>query len=235
MALGTAGLVVLAQVDTSSGYGLLFPGYVLFGVSLGCVYAPMSTAAMTAMPQAKAGIAAGVLAMNRVLAGAITLAAAGAVFQAVLDDDLHAGQVEPEAFTSALSSATWLLVGLCAIGTVLTWAFVRSSDDDAVAPEHQARHHFHLPWVRAGPPGADGRVTSPGDDRYSDANHGSVSLRRRDVQRRRGARGPGRLPLHGLPAPDGQPVLGDRGSAPRCVQRRGQHARLVRDHGRGPR
>jgi MFS family permease len=147
MALGTAGLVVLAQVDTSTGYGLLLPGYLLFGIALGCVYAPMSTAAMTAMPRAKAGIAAGVLAMNRVLAGAITLAAAGAVFQAELDDDLHAGQVEPEAFASALSAATWLLVALCAIGTALTWAFVRASDDTAIAPEHQARHHFHLPWV----------------------------------------------------------------------------------------
>jgi MFS family permease len=147
MALGTAGLVVLAQVDSSSGYGLLFPGYLLFGISLGCVYAPMSTAAMTAMPQAKAGIAAGVLAMNRVLAGAITLAAAGAVFQAVLDDDLHAGRVESAAFASALSDSMWLLVGLCAVGTVLTWAFVRATDDGAVAPEHQAHHHFHLPWV----------------------------------------------------------------------------------------
>jgi EmrB/QacA subfamily drug resistance transporter len=147
MALGTAGLVVLAQVDGSSGYGLLFPGYLLFGIALGCVYAPMSAAAMTAMPPAKAGIAAGVLAMNRVLAGAITLAAAGAVFQVVLDDDLHAGQVEPGAFASALSGSTWLLVGLCAVGTVLTWAFVRESDEDAVAPEHQAQRHFHLPWV----------------------------------------------------------------------------------------
>jgi EmrB/QacA subfamily drug resistance transporter len=35
MALGTAGLVVLAQVDASSGYGLLFPGYLLFGIALG--------------------------------------------------------------------------------------------------------------------------------------------------------------------------------------------------------
>jgi EmrB/QacA subfamily drug resistance transporter len=147
MALGTAGLVVLAQVDTSSGYGLLLPGYLLFGIALGCVYAPMSTAAMSAMPPAKAGIAAGVLAMNRTMAGAITLAAAGAVFQAVLDDDLHAGEVEPGAFTSALSAATWVLVGLCAVGAVLTWAFVRASDDTTVAPEHQARHHFHLPWV----------------------------------------------------------------------------------------
>jgi EmrB/QacA subfamily drug resistance transporter len=149
MALGTAGLVVLAQVDAASGYGLLFPGYLLFGIALGCVYAPMSTAAMTAMPQEKAGIAAGVLAMNRILAGAITLAAVGAVFQAVLDDDLHAGQVEPEAFASALSGATWLLVGLCAVGTVLTWAFVRAGEAVAVAPEHEAHRHFHMPWVAA--------------------------------------------------------------------------------------
>jgi MFS family permease len=147
MALGTAGLIVLTQVDASTGYGLLFPGYLLFGIALGCVYAPMSAAAMTAMPGAKAGIAAGVLAMNRVLAGAITLASAGAVFQAVLDDDLHAGRADPKAFASALSSATWLLVSLCAIGTVLTWTFVRASEETVVAAEHQARHHFHLPWV----------------------------------------------------------------------------------------
>jgi len=153
MALGTVGLVVLAQVDTSSGYGLMFAGYLLFGISLGCVYAPMSTAAMAAMPQAKAGIAAGVLAMNRVLAGAITLAATGAVFQAVLDDDLHAGQVEPSAFASALSASMWVLAGVCAVGAVLTWAFVRASDDTTVAPEHQAHRHFHLPWVdRLGAP-----------------------------------------------------------------------------------
>ena len=153
MALGTAGLVVLAQVDASSGYGLLFPGYLLFGVALGFVYAPMSTAAMTAMPRAKAGIAAGVLAMNRTMAGAITLAASGAVFQGVLDDDLHAGEADPAAFASALSGAMWVLVGLSALGTVLTWAFVRASDETAVAPEHQAHHHFHLPWV--------GRLSEP--------------------------------------------------------------------------
>jgi EmrB/QacA subfamily drug resistance transporter len=147
MALGTAGLVVLAQVDSSSSYGLLFAGYLLFGISLGCVYAPMSTAAMTAMPRAKAGIAAGVLAMNRVLAGALTLAAAGAVFQAVLDDNLYASEPKQAAAASALSGSMWLLVGLCAVGTVLTWAFVRASEETEVAPEHQVHRHLHLPWV----------------------------------------------------------------------------------------
>ena len=83
----------------------------------------------------------------------------GAVFQAVLDDDLHAGQVEPAAFASAMSASMWLLVGLCAVGTVLTWAFVRASDDTAVPPEHQAHRHFHLPWV--GPLGAPSRTSLP--------------------------------------------------------------------------
>ena len=147
MAIGTAGLIVLTQVDSSSGYGLLFPGYLLFGISLGFVYGPMSTAAMTAMPEEKAGIAAGVLAMNRVLAGAIALAAVGAIFRATLDDDLHAGEADPAAFAAALSHSTWAIVGLCAVGTVLTWVFVRSSAQTAVAPEHEHRHHFHLPLV----------------------------------------------------------------------------------------
>jgi hypothetical protein len=40
-----------------------------------------------------------------------------------------------------------VLAGLCAVGTVLTWAFVRADKDTAVAPEHQAHRHFHLPWV----------------------------------------------------------------------------------------
>jgi len=55
----------------------------------------------------------------------------------------------------------WVLAGLCAIGTVLTWAFVRASDVAAVAPEHQAQRHFHLPWIgrlseRSRTPATDG-------------------------------------------------------------------------------
>jgi MFS family permease len=146
MLCGTLGLLVLTRIEGDSPYGLLLAGYLLFGIALGCVYAPMSTAAMAAMPQAKAGIAAGVLAMNRTLAGAVTLAATGAVFQVVLDDDRHASEVEPAAFASAQSASMWVLVGVCAVGTVLTWAFVRSSDS-ALVREHRAHHHYHLPWL----------------------------------------------------------------------------------------
>jgi len=88
MACGTAGVIVLTQVGVDSGYGLPLVGYALFGIAIGIVYAAMSTAAMEALPPAKAGIAAGVLAMVRVMAGALVLAAMGAAFQHLEQDQL---------------------------------------------------------------------------------------------------------------------------------------------------
>ncbi len=141
MVLGTAGLVVLTQIDATTPYVVLLAGYLLFGVALGFVYAPMSTAAMAAMPAEKVGIAAGVLAMNRLVAGAVALAACGAVFHALLDG---------HGFSDAVAVSTWVIVALCAVGAVLTWAFVRDPQkpgpDPAVAgepPPEQSHHHLH--------------------------------------------------------------------------------------------
>ncbi|HEY5816272.1 MAG TPA: MFS transporter [Solirubrobacterales bacterium] len=135
MALGTLGLLALTQIDAGSSYALLLAGYLPFGIALGFVYAPMSTAAMAAMPAEKVGIASGVLAMDRVMAGTIGLAATGAVFHALLGED--------GSFAAALARSTWVLVALCAVGTVLTWAFVR--DSGRQVPEPHAHHrHFHL-------------------------------------------------------------------------------------------
>jgi EmrB/QacA subfamily drug resistance transporter len=131
MICGVAGLFVLTQVDASSPYGVLLAGYLLFGIALGLVYAPMSTAAMAAMPGEKVGIAAGVLAMDRVLAGAVALAAAGAVFHALLGD---------HTFAEAIAGSTWVVVVLCAVGAGLTWAYVR----DPAEPTPTPHHRFHL-------------------------------------------------------------------------------------------
>ena len=59
MLCGLGGVLVLTQVEVGSPYALLLAGYLLFGIALGLVYAPMSTAAMAAMPAEKAGIASG--------------------------------------------------------------------------------------------------------------------------------------------------------------------------------
>jgi fucose permease len=142
MACGTLGLLVLTRLTEGSGYGLLLVGYLLFGIALGLVYAPMSTAAMAAMPAEKVGIASGVLAMDRVMAGTIALAATGAVFHALEDGG--------SSFVAAVAGSSWVLVGLCALGTALTWAFVRdpesSGPDPTVAGKphpRQLQHHLH--------------------------------------------------------------------------------------------
>jgi len=132
MTCGTVGLLVLTRIDADSPYGLLLAGYLLFGIALGLVYAPMSTAAMAAMPGEKVGIASGVLAMDRVLAGAVALAATGAVFHALLGDG--------HSFAAAVADSTWVAVALCAVGAALTWAFVR---DPGGPPEGETRHHMH--------------------------------------------------------------------------------------------
>ncbi len=135
MVLGTLGLLALTRLGADSPYGLLLAGYLPFGVALGLVYAPMSTAAMAAMPAEKVGIASGVLAMVRVMAGTVGLAVTGAVFRALLGDD--------GSFADAVAGSTWVLVGLCAVGAILTWAFVRDSGRPAPTP-HRHHRHFHL-------------------------------------------------------------------------------------------
>ena len=133
MGFGVVGLLVLTQVGAASPYGVLLAGYLPFGVALGLVYAPMSTAAMAAMPGEKVGIASGVLAMDRVLAGTIALAATGALSHALLEGG--------NGFAAAIAGSTWVLVALCALGAWLTWAFVEDADPRDPDPHHR---RFHL-------------------------------------------------------------------------------------------
>ncbi len=148
MAFGVAGLIALTQIDPHSSYALLLGGYVLFGIAIGLVYAPMSTAAMAAMPAEKVGIASGVLAMDRIVAGSLALAATGAAF--------HALQAGGDSFSDSIAGATWVSVVLCLIGAVLTWSFVRDPERPGPKPEiagephpnelhhHMHHRHFHL-------------------------------------------------------------------------------------------
>jgi EmrB/QacA subfamily drug resistance transporter len=137
MACGLVGLLVLTRLQSDSSYLLLLAGYLLFGIALGLVYAPMSTAAMAAMPPDKAGIASGVLAMDRVLAGAVALAATGAVF--------HALRGNGHSFASSVAGSTWVAVALTLIGTVLTWLYVRDPGEPIPEGQHRMHHkRFHL-------------------------------------------------------------------------------------------
>jgi EmrB/QacA subfamily drug resistance transporter len=138
MSIGLAGLVLMAVLQDTTAYARLLPGFLCFGVALALVYAPMSTAAMAAMPTSKAGIASGVLAMTRVLAGSLLLAVAGAVFQS----SLPAGGVSAGDYATAVSRALVPAILVMAIGTVMTWRLIRAPSDPEIHLRHPRRFHL---------------------------------------------------------------------------------------------
>ena len=141
MAIGVAGIVLQAIAEGSDNYLSLLPGFLCFGVSLALVYAPMSTAAMAAMPREKSGIASGVLAMTRVLAGAVLLAVSGAVFQGSLPDGSES-KATVTGFADAVARAFWPGIIVLVLGTIVTWLLVRGPAD-AAPPEGDPAHHQH--------------------------------------------------------------------------------------------
>lgn len=68
-----------SHLGISSGYGALLPGFVLMGVGMAFVMSPMSMAAMNAVAQTKAGVASGILSMNRMVGGTFGVAVLGAM------------------------------------------------------------------------------------------------------------------------------------------------------------
>jgi EmrB/QacA subfamily drug resistance transporter len=68
-----------SQLTVSSGYGTLLPGFILMGIGMAFVMSPMSMAAMNSVAQAKAGVASGILSMNRMVGGTFGVAVLGAM------------------------------------------------------------------------------------------------------------------------------------------------------------
>jgi len=84
--LMTAGLVLVSaalfwesNLGISTSYLFLLPGFVLLGLGMGFVMSPMSTAAMNAVHQTKAGVASGILNMSRMVGGTFGVAVLGAL------------------------------------------------------------------------------------------------------------------------------------------------------------
>ena len=98
LALVTFALFEFTRIDTATTYSDLLPGFMLMGVGIALTMSPMSTAAMNAVDQTKAGIASGVLSTFRMVGGTFGVAAIGALFQGQARsnlDQLLSGTVSP--------------------------------------------------------------------------------------------------------------------------------------------
>jgi EmrB/QacA subfamily drug resistance transporter len=81
LALVAVSLFLQTGIDVHTGYGKLLPAFMVMGVGIGLTMSPMSTAAMNAVTEEKAGVASGILSMNRMVGGTFGVAALGALFQ----------------------------------------------------------------------------------------------------------------------------------------------------------
>ena len=78
-----ASLLWQSQLGVDTGYGFLLPAFVAMGVGVALTMSPMSTAAMNAVDQTKAGAASGILSMSRMVGGTFGVAALGALVAAL--------------------------------------------------------------------------------------------------------------------------------------------------------
>lgn len=89
LAIVAISLFMQAQLDVASDYGDLLVPFILMGVGIALTMSPMSTAAMNAVAEAKAGLASGLLSMSRMVGGTFGIAVLGAIFQAHSRSDLN--------------------------------------------------------------------------------------------------------------------------------------------------
>jgi fucose permease len=78
----SAGLLVLAQVDATSGYGVIALGIAIMGVGMGLILAPAGESIMSVLPPEQAGVGSAVNDTVQELGGALGVAVIGSIVSA---------------------------------------------------------------------------------------------------------------------------------------------------------
>ncbi len=128
----------MSRVTSSSGWTVLLPGFLIAGVGIGLVNAPLASTAVSTVRQERAGMASGINNTFRQLGIATGIAALGAIFASKVDPRAfapHAGVVARASFVVGLHDI--LLVGavVATCGAVLAVALVRPQDFVASGPQ----------------------------------------------------------------------------------------------------
>jgi EmrB/QacA subfamily drug resistance transporter len=118
----TVSCVMLAQVGPTTSYAWLYAAYVVFGIGFGFVNAPITTAAVSGMPRAQAGVASAIASTSRQVGATLGVAVVGAL----LATSLH-GSIALHAV--AVSHAGWWVLAGCGFlvlilgqGVTTSWA-----------------------------------------------------------------------------------------------------------------
>jgi EmrB/QacA subfamily drug resistance transporter len=133
LALNALAMWSMSRVHTGSHWTVLLPGFLLAGVGIGFVNAPLATTAVSTVRVERAGMASGINNTFRQIGIATGIAGLGAIFSSRVGSNRT-----PAAFVHGLHDI--LLVGavVAAVGAVLAAALVRRRDFVASGPAAEA-------------------------------------------------------------------------------------------------
>ena len=137
MALVALSLWLMSRVSISSHWTVLLPGFIVGGVGIGLVNAPLASTAVSTVRQERAGMASGINNTFRQIGIATGIAALGAIFASKVDPRAFApipSLAARASFVSGLHDILLLGAVVAAVGAVLASALVRRRDFVASGP-----------------------------------------------------------------------------------------------------
>ncbi len=150
LGLGLVGLALLLMhgVTTSSGWTELLPGFIIAGVGIGMVNAPLASTAVSVVEARRAGMASGTNNTFRQVGIATGIAGLGAIFQNRIQSELHgtgsakavasgavqSGEIARAAFVSGINEILLVAAFVAFAGAVLALLLVRRRDFVASGP-----------------------------------------------------------------------------------------------------
>jgi MFS family permease len=133
-------------VSVDSSWTTLLAGFIVGGVGVGIVNAPLAATAVSVVEPRRAGMASGINNTFRQVGIATGIAALGALLQSKAGSQAAAsGQGDPQAFVNGLNEI--LLVGAVVVfvGAVLAFLLVRREDFVASGPQQQQQQQQAQP------------------------------------------------------------------------------------------
>jgi hypothetical protein len=107
------GCALLIGIDPMTPFARLLAAYVVFGIGLGFVNAPITNTAVSGMPRAQAGVAAAIATTSRQVGQALGVAVVGAIITS------RAGESVPADLASASQPAWWTLTACSGVVLLL--------------------------------------------------------------------------------------------------------------------
>ncbi len=140
LALNALAMWLMSRVTPSSHWTVLLPGFVVGGVGIGFVNAPLATTAVSTVRVERAGMASGINNTFRQIGIATGIAGLGAIFASKVGSQASGGHTAAArvSFVHALHDILLVGAGVAAVGAVLAALLVRRRDFVASGPQATA-------------------------------------------------------------------------------------------------